>query len=109
MKASLGACLLSVFGLLMDALTPEGGMAYAAPAIRVLLASDVQRVEARASHVLWVTDEQGSARVYRRARVRIERRGQMLFLDGIRIDSEQLTLRAGHQELTIWLSQGGEA
>ncbi|MCP9454757.1 MAG: SpoIID/LytB domain-containing protein [Nitrospira sp.] len=108
MTVFAGLSVLRILGLLVGGLALAGGTAYAAPAIRVLLASDVQRVEARASHVLWVTGEKGNARVYRNAAVRIERHGQNLFLDGTRIDGEQLILRAGHQELTIWLSQGGK-
>lgn len=107
MKVFAGAGLLSLLGLVTGGLI-AGGTAHAAPAIRVLLASDVQWVEVRAFDVLWVTDERGSARLYRRANVRVERREQSLFVDGVPVAGDQLTLRAARQELALWLSPAGK-
>lgn len=99
--------LVSIIGLVTGVLDVVVSSAYAAPAIRVLLATDVQQLDARATHVLWVTDASGSARAYRNAKIRIERRGPLLFIDGTRIAGDQVTLRAGKQELAIWLPQSG--
>lgn len=77
---------------------------HAAPSIRVLLASDVQRLEARADNVIWIADERDQARPYW-ARVRLEVRGQAMFLNGSRIDGGQVTVRAGEQDLKLWLPQ----
>lgn len=102
------AGLLNFLGLVMGGLIVVGETAHAAPAVRVLLASDIQWVEARALDVLWVTDEKGGARLYRKTKVRIERREQSLFVDGVPVAGDQLTLRAGRQELVLWLSQPGK-
>ena len=82
-----------------------GGMsppAHSAQSIRVLLASDVQRLEVRAENIIWVTDAQDLARSYRSS-LRIEVRGQVMLLNGVRVAGEQLLLRAGGQDLKLWL------
>jgi len=83
---------------------------HAAPSIRVLLASDVQRLEVRAEHVIWATDEQDRAHAYRAA-LRIEVRGQAMLLNGVRAHGDQVMLRAGERDLKLWLPQqdGNEA
>jgi stage II sporulation protein D len=77
---------------------------HAASSIRVLLASDVQQLAVRAEHVLWVSDGQDRARSYRGV-LRIEVRGQTLLLNGSRIGGEEVILRAGRQDLKLWLPQ----
>ncbi len=77
---------------------------HAAPSIRVLLASDVQRLEIRTDNVIWVADERDQARPYW-AKLRLEVRGQAILLNGSRIDGEKITLRAGEQDLKLWLPQ----
>jgi stage II sporulation protein D len=76
--------------------------AHAAPSIRVLLASDVQQMELQADHVIWATDARDRARMYRSS-VRIEVRGQDLVLNGTRVSGDHVTLRAGDQDLQLWL------
>ncbi|MCP9439640.1 MAG: SpoIID/LytB domain-containing protein [Nitrospira sp.] len=107
MNQPFRACLIGVIGLATGALDVVASPAYAAPAIRVLLAADVQQLDARATHVLWVTDASGGARSYRNAKIRIERRGLLLFVNGTRMDGDQITLRTGKQDLAIWLPQPG--
>jgi stage II sporulation protein D len=77
---------------------------HAAPSIRVLLASDVQRLEIRTDNVIWVADERDQARPYR-AKLRLEVRGQAILLNGSRIEGERVMLRAGEQDLKLWLPQ----
>lgn len=76
--------------------------ASAAPSIRVLLASDVQRLEVRAEPLLWVRDDRDRARSYRTT-LRIEVRGRTLVLNGSPVVGEQVTLRAGERDLKLWL------
>lgn len=74
----------------------------AAPAIRVLLASDVQRLEVQADQVMWATDAQGRAQIHRSV-LRIELRGHGIFLNGAPAAGDHVTLRAGDQDLKLWL------
>lgn len=76
----------------------------AAPSIRVLLASDVQRLEVRAADVIWAADERDQARPYL-AVIRIEVQGQAILINGTRIHGERVILRAGEQDLKLWLPQ----
>jgi stage II sporulation protein D len=76
--------------------------AEAAQSIRVLLASDVQRLELRADQTIWVTDDQDRAH-FSRSSIRIEVRGQALLLNGSRMTSDHLTLRAGDHDLKLLL------
>ena len=78
--------------------------AHAAPSIRVLLASDVQRLEVRAADVIWAAGERDQARPYL-AVLRIEVRGQAIFINGTRIHGDRVMLRAGEQDLKLWLPQ----
>jgi stage II sporulation protein D len=77
---------------------------HAAPSIRVLLASDVQRLEIRTDNVIWVADERDQARPYW-AKLRLEVRGQAIVLNGSRIEGDRVMLRAGEQDLKLWLPQ----
>jgi stage II sporulation protein D len=74
----------------------------AAPAIRVLLAGDVQRLEVQADQVMWVTDAQDRAQAHR-SLLRIELRGSTILLNGSPAAGDQVTLRAGDQDLKLWL------
>jgi stage II sporulation protein D len=74
----------------------------AAPSIRVLLASDVQRLEVQADQVMWATDAQDRAHVYR-SLLRIELRGHGIFLNGSPAAGDHISLRAGSQDLKLWL------
>src|SRR5262249_47014332 len=78
--------------------------AHAAASIRVMLASDVPRLEARADNVIWAADDRNQTRPYW-AMLRIQVRGQAIFLNGSKIQGEQVTLRAGEQDLKLWLPQ----
>jgi stage II sporulation protein D len=77
-------------------------VAHSAPSIRVLLASDVERMELRADGVIWATDALDRAQMYRSS-VQVDVRGQALVLNGTRIPGDSLTLGAGHQDLRLWL------
>ncbi|MCP9471384.1 MAG: SpoIID/LytB domain-containing protein [Nitrospira sp.] len=105
MKQSFRPCVIGIVGLAAGALDVAASSAYAAPAIRVLLAAEIRQLDVRTTPLLWVTDERGAAWSYRNARIRIERRGAALFVNGTRVDGEQVTLRAGKQDLAIWLPQ----
>lgn len=74
----------------------------AAQSIRVLLASDVQRLEVRADHTIWVTDAQDRGHFFRSS-LRIDVRGPAMLLNGMRVTGDQLTLRAGEQDLKLLL------
>jgi stage II sporulation protein D (peptidoglycan lytic transglycosylase) len=76
--------------------------AEAAQSIRVLLASDVQRMELRADQVIWVTDDQDRAHFFRSS-LRIEVRGPAMLLNGTRVTGDQLILRAGDHDLRLLL------
>ena len=82
--------------------------AEAAESIRVLLASDVHHLEARADTVLWVTDAQHRAHSFKSA-LHVEVRGNTFLVNGTRIAGDQITLRAGDHDLKLWVprSTGG--
>ncbi|MDH4328138.1 MAG: SpoIID/LytB domain-containing protein [Nitrospira sp.] len=91
---------LAAFALGMGCLATSE--AQAAPSIRVLLASDVQRLEVQADQVLWATDAQDRAQAHR-SLLRIELRGHGIFLNGSPAAGGHVTLRAGDQDLKLWL------
>lgn len=93
-----------VVGLLLGWACAEAPPAQAAQSIRVLLVSDVQRLELRVKNTIWVTDAQNRAHFYRSS-LRIEVQGQALLLNGARVVGDHLTLRTGDQELKLWLPQ----
>lgn len=74
----------------------------AAESIRVLLASDAHRIEAHADSVVWVTDSVDRAQVYR-SRIHVEARGQAIYVNGLRVLGDHVTLRAGEQDLILGL------
>lgn len=89
-------------GLLLGLACVVASPAQAAQSIRVLLASDVQRLELGAQNTIWVTDAQDRARFFQSS-LRIEVQGQALLLNGTRVVGDQLTVRAGEQNLKLWL------
>ncbi|HXV69480.1 MAG TPA: SpoIID/LytB domain-containing protein [Nitrospira sp.] len=91
-----------VLGLAVGLGSAGAPAVHATPSIRVLLASDVQRMELRADDVIWVTDALDRSQMYRSS-VRIEVRGQDLVLNGGRVSGDHVTLRAGNQDLRLWL------
>ena len=99
--------LASLVGLaagLLCAALPE---AYASPSIRVLLASEVQRVELHADNVIWATDERGLARMYRSS-VRVVVRREKFMLNGSPVAGDRVTFRAGDQDMRLWLARSAE-
>jgi stage II sporulation protein D len=84
-----GACLLSL-----------SSGAEAAQSIRVLLSSDVSQLDIRADSPLWVTDAQGHGQAMR-ASVQVATAGTGFLVNGVRMHTEQLTLRGGEQGLTL--------
>lgn len=87
-------------GLCLVCLMPTRGEA--AQSIRVLLASEVQQLEIRTEQTIWVTDEQDQAQSFQSV-LRVELQGQAMLLNGIRVKSEQIRLRAGDHDLKVWL------
>lgn len=96
----LASLIGSVAGLLCAAM-PE---AFATPSIRVLLASEVHRVELHADNVIWATDERGLAQMYRSS-VRVEVRRKKVMLNGSPVAGDRVTFRAGDQDLRLWLAR----
>lgn len=84
-----GACLLSL-----------SSGAEAAESIRVLLSADVPQLEIRADGLLWVTDAKGLGQALR-APVQVEAAGTGFLQNGVRMQTEQLTLHGGEQGLTL--------
>lgn len=84
-----GVCLLSL-----------SSGAEAAESIRVLLSAEVPRLDIRADGPLWVTDAKGRDQALR-ASVQVEASGAWFLLNGVRMQTEQLTLHGGEQGLTL--------
>ena len=84
-----GVCLLSL-----------SSGAEAAESIRVLLSAEVPRLDIRADGPLWVTDAKGRDQALR-ASVQVEAAGVGFLLNGVRMQTEQLTLHGGEQGLTL--------
>ncbi|HEU0067966.1 MAG TPA: SpoIID/LytB domain-containing protein [Nitrospiraceae bacterium] len=84
-----GVCLLSL-----------SSGAEAAESIRVLLSAEVPRLDIRADGPLWVTDAKGRDQALR-ASVQVEVSGAWFLLNGVRMQTEQLTLHGGEQGLTL--------
>lgn len=93
------ACLV---GLAIGMGCMEASAVHSTPSIRVLLASDVQRMELRADGVIWATDALDRAQMYRSS-VQVDIRGQALVLNGAGISGDYVTLGAGDQDLRLWL------
>jgi stage II sporulation protein D len=84
-----GACLLGL-----------SSGAEAAESIRVLLSAEVPRLDIRADGPLRVTDAKGRDQALR-ASVQVEAAGAWFLLNGLRMQTEQLTLHGGEQGLTL--------
>jgi stage II sporulation protein D len=84
-----GACLLSL-----------SSGAEAAQSIRVLLSADVSRLDIRADSPLWVTDAKGRGQAMRTP-VQVAAAETGFLLNGVRMQTEQLTLHGGEQGLTL--------
>jgi stage II sporulation protein D len=84
-----GVCLLSL-----------SSGAEATESIRVLLSAEVPRLDIRADGPLWVTDAKGRDQALR-ASVQVEAAGAWFLLNGVRMQTEQLTLHGGEQGLTL--------
>ncbi|MGH7221174.1 MAG: SpoIID/LytB domain-containing protein, partial [Nitrospiraceae bacterium] len=84
-----GACLLSL-----------SSGAEAAESIRVLLSADVPWLEIRADGLLWVTDDKGHGQALR-APVQVAAAGTGFLQNGVRMQTEKLTLHGGEQGLTL--------
>jgi stage II sporulation protein D len=72
----------------------------AAESLRVLLSADVPRLDVRADNPLWVMDAKGSTQTLR-APVQVVAAEAGFLLNGVRMQTEQLTLRGGEQGLTL--------
>lgn len=92
------AGLWAVFEVIFALSTPV----QAAESIRVLMASDVHRLDVRAESAVWLTDGQSRSHSYNTV-LHIELRGAALLVNGTRVAGEQLTLRAGEHDLKLWL------
>ncbi len=84
-----GACLLSL-----------SSEVEAAESLRVLLSDDVPRLDVRADSSLWVTDAKGRTQTLR-ALVQVVAAEAGFLLNGVRMQTEQLTLRGGEQGLVL--------
>ena len=84
-----GACLLSL----------SSGVE-AAQSIRVLLSADVSRLDIRADSPMWATDAKGRGQTLR-ASVQVTATEKGFLLNGVRMQTEQLTLHGGEQGLTL--------
>ncbi|MEY4705346.1 MAG: hypothetical protein RL042_1551 [Nitrospirota bacterium] len=84
-----GACVLSL-----------SSGAEAAQSIRVLLASDVSQLDVRADSPLWVTDAKGRGQGMG-ALVHVAVSGTGFLVNGVRMQTEQVTLRGGEQGLML--------
>ena len=90
--------LWAVFGVIFALSTPV----QAAESVRVLMASDVHRLDVRADSAVWLTDGQSRSHSYNTA-LHIELRGAAFLVNGTRVVGEQITLRAGEHDLKLWL------
>jgi stage II sporulation protein D len=73
-----------------------------AQSIRVLLSSDVTKVEVQAEGAVWLTDSSRHGRAIRSS-AHITPQGKGFLVNGVRMVHERLTLRAGEQGLTLLL------
>ncbi|SPP63404.1 SpoIID/LytB domain-containing protein [Nitrospira lenta] len=93
---------LAVLWVLFGGIVALSAPVQAAESIRVLMASEVHRLDVRAESVVWLTDGQSRSQSYNTV-VHIELRGAALLVNGTRVAGEQLTLRAGEHDLKLWL------
>jgi stage II sporulation protein D (peptidoglycan lytic transglycosylase) len=74
--------------------------AEAAEPIRVLLSADVLRLEIRTDGPLWVTDAKGRGQALRTP-VQVTAAEAGFLMNGVRMQTEQVTLQGGEQGLTL--------
>ena len=86
---AVGACLL---GLTSGA--------EASQTIRVLLSANASQLDVRAARPLWVTDAKGHSQTLRTS-VHVVAGEKGFLLDGVRVQTEQVTLQGGDQGLTL--------
>ena len=84
-----GACLLSL-----------SSGAEAAESIRVLLSADVLRLDIRSGNPLWAADANGRGQALR-VSTQVVAAGKGFLLNGVRRQTERLTLHGGGQGLTL--------
>jgi len=72
----------------------------AAQSIRVLLSADVLGLDMRADSPLWATDAKGHSQTLR-ASVQVAAAETGFLLNGVRMQTDQLTLQGGEQGLTL--------
>ena len=92
-----GVCRAIVAGAFLLSLSSG---AEAAQSIRVLLSADVPQLDIRADSPLWVTDATGRGQVIRTS-VQVAAAGTGFLVNGVRMQTEQLTLHSGEQGLTL--------
>jgi len=84
-----GVCLLSL-----------SSSAEAAESIRVLLSADVFRLDIRSGHPLWAADAHGRGQALRMP-TRVVAAGKGFLLNGVRRQTEHLTVHGGDQGVTL--------
>lgn len=95
------SCLGLVLGL---ALVMVPSLAMAAQSIRVLLSSDVNKLDVQSEGAVWLTDSSRQGRAIRSS-AHIIPHGKGFLVNGVRMSHERLTMRAGEQGLTLQLAR----
>lgn len=72
--------------------------------IRVLLSADVKELEVTSNQTIWATDQHDRAWSYHPT-VQITVRDRTLLVNGQRMPTHALTLRAGGQDLKLWMRE----
>jgi stage II sporulation protein D len=98
-KLRSGVCLTIVMGACLLGLSSG---AEAAESIRVLLAAEVLRLDIRSDAPLWATDVKGRGQTLR-ASVQVLAADKGFFVNGVRMQTDQLTIHGGEQGLTVTL------
>ncbi len=75
-----------------------------AQSIRVLLASDVHKMQVRADGAVWLTDSSRQGRAIQPV-IRITPYAKGFKVNGVRMVHERLTMRTGSQEMTLLLTK----
>ena len=100
-KTVAGRFLPLVLGLVL-AMVPS--LAQAAQSIRVLLSSDVHKLDVQSEGAVWLTDSSRQGRAIRSS-AHIIPHGKGFLVNGVRMSHERLTMRAGEQGLTLQLAR----
>ncbi len=96
-KPKSGMCLAILVGACLLSLSP---LAEAAESIRVLLSAEVLRLDIRADSPLWVTDAKGRSQTLR-ASVQVVAAETGFLVNGVRMQTDQLTLQGREQGFTL--------